>query len=779
MLLRMIGQSKGQFAAVLTIIAMGIAVFTALSMTAVNMEKTVDTYYLKSRFPDLFIETEPVPLQDVWRLADINGVKLAQGRICKDVQMVTTNQEERVTLRMITIPEEEEFMLSKLTLLSGRNLSNGQKGALLIEQFAKARNLLPGDEITIQSDGVESKVPVVGIVDNPEYIYLMENSASLMPDESNFGVCYISEGFGQQIFGMRGSCNQILIEYQTGIKEEKLIQTIEERLSSYELKQIVKQKDQMSNVIIRQELSQLSSMAKTIPILFLSIASIMLLMMIGRIVKKDRNKIGLLKALGYENNQILFHYGKYALIAGTIGGAMGSILGMALSGGLTKMYLSYFHIPLLQIEFDYKYILIAMLGSSIFCTCSGLIGARSVLAIMPSEAMRQEAPKAGKRIWIEGIPFLWKSFSFSSKLILKNISRSKKRSIFVAAGITVTYAMMGFTASMPDIMDQMMNEHFREFQKMDYDISFDTVVSKKAVNDLSHLVDCTVIEGKLEYPFQLSAGNRSKNVSIVGLERDTTFFSFKNQEGKSIALPKGGLLVSENLAEALKINVGDRILVKSYIPNQEDQYLTVRGIVKQALGINGYMDIDQMGRLFLEKNSINGVLLNSKDQDINDKLQKASNIASILSVEKTRGVYEKYMTMMLLSLGVMVVFSGILGFAIVYNATMVSLGEREMELSSLRVLGFTKREILWMIVKENNWLCLMGILLGIPVSRVMAFYSSSAFSTDLYRVELRLSFGALAAAAACTIFFVLLAQLATYHKIQKLDFLQALKNREG
>ncbi|MEL7654677.1 MAG: ABC transporter permease, partial [Bacillota bacterium] len=709
---------------------------------------------------------------------NIKGIKQAMGRITMDVPMVTDNENERINLRLITT-NMQEGELSSSTIIKGNMISDSGNEALLIEQFANARGIQVGDKIKIQVGGLQRTLEVTGIVANPEYIYLMENTQAIMPDEENFGICYVSEQFGQQAAGLPGSFNEILIRYEENADEEALIDDVENTLDIYGIKQTVKQKDQLSNAVIQQELTQLDTMANSIPILFLLVAGLILMMMLSRLVKKDRIKIGVLKAMGYRNSQVLFHYVKYALITGISGGIIGSVLGMALAGGMTRMYLGYFHIPLLKIEFYYSFLAYAVLLSASFCALSGIIGARGVLKIAPADAMRAEAPKSGKRILLEKIPFFWKRLSFSNKMISKNIFRSKKRTLFVLAGITLTYAMMLYTATMPDVMDQMMNEHFTEFQKMDYNISFRKPVPKDTVRDMEHLIKVDYVEGKLEYPFELTNGNKKQSLNIIGLSRDTKFYSFRDINGEKTEIPKQGMLITENLAKALDVKKGDLVLIKSYIPNRDDVYLQVKGIVKQTLGINAYMDINTMGETLLEKNVINGVYADSKDPDINKELIRAANIAAIMSVADTRAVYDKYMTMTNLSIGFMVLFSGILGFCIVYNATIVSLGEREMEFSSLRVLGFSKMEIFFMIVRENNIIMILGILLGIPVGNMMADYSSAAFTSDMYTLDMSPTVNAMIMAGVYTIGFVLLAQLATYRKIKKLDFLQALKNRES
>lgn len=778
MLLRMIGHSKGQFFAVLTIIVIGVATFTALNMTSINMNNTVETYYRGNNFPDLFLQTAAVPSQEAERLREIDGVKEAMGRVAMDVPMVTDNENERVNLRLIT-STGEKGELSKSTLLKGKIISGKGNEAMLIEQFAKARGIDVGDEIRIQVGGRQRTLKVIGIVANPEYIYMMENAQSIMPDDKSFGVCYVSEPFGQQAAGLVGSYNEILISYTDGADEDALIDDVENALDVYGVRQTIKRKDQMSNAVIQQELNQLDRMANSIPIVFLLVAGLILMMMLSRLVKKDRIKIGVLKAMGYRNSQVLMHYVKYALVTGILGGAVGAVLGMALAGGMTRLYLDYFNIPLLKINFYYSFLAYAVVLSAVFCTLSGLIGARGSLKITPADAMRTEAPKSGKKIFLERLPFFWKRLSFSNKMVSKNIFRSKKRTLFVVAGITVTYAMMLYTSTMPEVIDQMVNEHFREFQKMDYNISFREPVRQSAVNDMEHLIKADYIEGKLEYPFELRNGNKKQSVNIVGLDRDTKFYSFKDGNGVKTEIPKTGLLITENLAKALAVEKGDLVQVKSYIPGREDLYIPVRGVIKQTLGINAYMDINAMGEKLLEKNVINGVYADSKDPDIRKELLRAANVATVMSIKDMRAVYDQYMTMTNLSVGFMVLFSGILGFCIVYNATIVSLGEREMEFSSLRVLGFSKLEIFYMIVRENNVITILGILLGIPVGNVLAQSSSAAFSNDIYTIDMSPTFNSLIMAGVYTVGFVLLAQLATYRKIKKLDFLQALKNRES
>jgi len=778
MLIRMIKYSKGQFAAILVIIIVGISVFTSLNMTAVNMQHTVDTYYLENHFADLFIQTAPIPSQAVEKVTAMEGVRRAEGRISIDVRMVTGDLNERVNMRIITSKGTSDE-LNACTLLEGKYISDTGREAMIVEQFATARNIKPGDTIKIQRGGNQYSLEISGIVDNPEYIYLMENEQSLLPDEKAFGVCYVSETFGRQLGNLPGNYNEILVAYNDEAEEELLIDNIESKLSEYGVKSTIKRENQLSNVVISEELKNLSVMANSIPVLFLLVAGLILIMMLGRMVKKDKIKIGILKALGYSNLNVLLHYVKYALSAGILGGFIGSVLGMALAGAMTKMYLEFFNIPLLRINFYISYVVIAMLLAAGICGLSGVVGARGVMKIDPADAMRPDSPKMGKRIFIQRIPVLWKNLSFSNKMVAKNIFRNRKRSIFILTGVSLTLGMMLFTTSMSSVMDQIMIKHFTEFQKMDYNISFQTPVGENVINDFSGILDVSYIEGRIEYPFEVARGNKKETVNIIGLERNTEFYSFKDEKGNAVAVPAKGILLSENLARILDVKIGENVEIKSFMPGRDIVPITVRGIIKQALGINAYMDIDYMSGLLLEKNMITGVYLDTQDKQINEKLLYASNVSSIMSGEDSRAVYEEYMNMMFLSIGFMVIFSGILGFCIVYNATIVNLGARELEFSSLRVLGFTNKEIFLMIFKENNIIMVLGILLGIPVGKLFTLYSQQAFSNNMYTLDMSPTPGAILQASLYTVLFIFVAQLATYRKIKELDFLQALKVREN
>lgn len=781
-LYRMIWSTRGQYGAILVTIILGILIYIAMTMAANNLRTTLNTYYDEYNFADFFLEVNqagPAVLDD---LEKIEGVIRAEGSLSSAASFITDDPDERVNVLLRSVTGEEQ--VNRLILLDGREIRDPFREALVFKPFADARNLKTGDSITLQINGAPMEFTIAGLAASPEFIYLMESVDSILTDPARYGAVFLDQELMQGLLGMKGSFNYIVLDYEAeripADQEEsytdQVLEEIEPLLEGYGIQRIYHRQDQLSHLMIDQEIQGLKTMSSSVPVVFVLVAALILTMMLNRMVKRDRGVIGLLKAQGYSSGQIIGHYVKYSLLAGMMGGLLGGILGMASAGGMTQLYLQYFNIPMLKASFDIRYVMVGFLLASLICTLAGLVGTRGILQILPAESMKTEAPKPGKRILLEKWKALWKRLSFSWKMVYKNIFRTKKRTGLVLAGVVFTYGMMLFTFSMPAVIDDMMVKYFSETMKMDYSVSFKTPLDNRTVNDIRKLGDMEEVEGKTEIPVEIQYGNRSSSLNLLALSTDTTFYGFRDDKGRPAELPEKGLMISENLADILQVKPGDQVRVKPY--NGKDPVsMNIEGIVHQVLGMGAYTNRENLHPRLMEKDLITGVNIRTRDPVIVSELNKAANIRSVSSTADIQATYEQSMVMIVASITMMLVFSGILGFSIVYNVTSVNIGEREAEFSTLRVLGFGNQDIYRLILKENNVITLVGILLGIPVGAAMLHYSSSSFSTEAYTIKMEPTFSAMIYAAIATIFFIVLAQGATFRKIKKLDFLQALKSR--
>ncbi len=776
-LFRMIKNTKGQYVAVLAIIITGIFVFTAVSNSAINLSDSLDDYYGITNFADIFVTASNVPEKLESSLVGEVDIKEVEARLVFDTTFITddNDDDDKVNVRLVSV-DKYENKINKLFIKSGkRQLS--EKDVIIIEQFAVARNISVGDQISLLINGKQYKFNVSAIASSPEYVYIMENEQTLLPNPENFGIVFVEKDYLRKIYGANGNFNEISItvnDYNNKSSLEQTVDYLEDNLDKYGVKRVIKKENQLSNNMMSQEIDGLIMMSKSLPIIFLIFAAIMLSTMLSRIVKKDRTSIGVMKALGYKSSEIISHYLKYAASVGIIGGLLGSIVGTALSTAMTNYYLLFFSIPMLTIKVYYYRIAVSIGLSLLFCVISGFWGVKSIVKINPAESMKPEAPKKGKKIFIENIAIVWNNVSFSWKIVLRSIFREKKKFAFIGAAVAITCGMMIMTIWMVDLVDVMFTKHYGEFIKAEYNVSFKGFQNENVKNEISENLKFTNMEGRVELPFEIENGKQSKIVNVIGLEENTVFYGFEDMNGKKIEVPLDGILISSNLAAALKVEVGDEILLKNFITDKDDAYVTVKGIIKQSLGINGYMNLDYLNKKFLDKGIINGVYLNS-DEDVSSKLDDMNVL--IQSRDDMQSAFEEFTTLTAVSMGFMVIFSGLLGFVIVYSMTLMSINERTLEFSSLRVMGFTKKEIFNMIIRENMIMSFLGIIAGIPLGLWLVDYLSETYTTDIYTMNEPITAMNIFVSIVLTIVFIILAQLMTYAKIHKLDFMQALKNR--
>jgi len=773
-LFRLIRDSKGQVIAVISVIVIGLMIYTALSMASFNLQDSVEYFYDLTNFADMYVQVIKIPGSQIEKVKGYKGISDAQGRVVMDVP-IKVSDDERVNVRVISLPEAKE-RINSLYLVEGEDLKKSSKDVLVIQQFADARGIKIGDVINLVIGGREYQLKVKGIVASPEYVYVMENEQTLLPQPEKFGVVFVSDAFARESFGLGDSYNEIIIKVEDEREIDKIKDVLEDELERYGVKRIIKKDDQLSNRMVHEELMGLEKSTSTVPVIFLSIASFILGIMISRMVSRDRASIGVLKALGYSNLQIISHYTKFSLFIGIIGSLVGSLLGLISSGLLTTLYIQFFNLPLMRINFYYRYVVLAVVLAGVFCTGAGLLGGRKILKIYPAESMRPEVPKGGKRIFLERVKFIWNKISFTWKIVIRNTLRSKRRFIILCLGIALTYGMVLVTLQLFSGVDTLFTSHYDEFQRMDYNINFSKPMNRKVLIDLKNIIEVERIEPKIEYPFELVYGWKSKVVNVIGVERDTKFYSFKDLNNINILIPEDGIVLSENLADYLGVKKGDLIKVKSYIPDRKDVDLAVKDIIKQGLGINAYMEINYMGRILLDEGLITGAYFDTK-MDPREKIEELKNVSSLQSMEDMINTFKKFMGLMITSFSMLLIFSGVLGFAIVYNATIMSISERTLEFSSLRVMGFTKYEIFNIIVRENYITTIVGIILGIPLGRGMVKGVGNAFSSDLYTFDFPMETRIYVYSAIATLIFVSWAQLATFRKISRLEFMEALKSR--
>ncbi|SHJ12308.1 putative ABC transport system permease protein [Dethiosulfatibacter aminovorans DSM 17477] len=773
-LFRMIMHSRGQYISILIVVIAGLFMYTFMDNASTSLESSMNEFYDVTNFGDVFVELMQISDKETEELEKLENIESAEGRIVFDAPFLSEDKDEKVTLRIVSA-DAELNKISQLYVEEGKREIE-EREILLLSQFATARGIEIGDEIDIQIFGRKYTFEVKGLVAHPEYAYIMENEQTIFPRPDKFGIAFIEKEYLGKITGLTGKYNDVVLKLDNYDKLKDTKKVLDEELDKNGLKRIIEKEDQLSNSILVAKIDGIKQVSGFIPVVFLFVAAAILAAMISRNVKKDKVIIGILKGLGYSRTKIIAHYTMYAVSIGIVGGGIGTILGTLMSRAMTMLFLEYFYIPVMKFTIYPENIARAMILSSIFCTFAGMFGARKAVSMTPADAIRDEPTVTGHSIFMERITFIWNRLTFSWKMIYKYIFREKKKSVFISLGAAFTVAMGMMTFWMIDMLTVVFINYFGGFLAMDYSVEFMQPVNENALKDLEKLIGPDLIEGKIELPFEMQYGREKIYVKIVGVEKDTPFYKFRDFVGNEVPLPDEGMIISSNLGTVLGVDVGDRILVRNFIPNMDDVYIEVKGMVNQNLGINGYMNINYMRETLAGKNTLTGALMMT-DENISQELNELKNVGGFQSMNDMQDMFLEYLDLTKISISFMVFFSGILGFVIIYSMTMMSIHERKLEFSSLRVLGFTKGEIFNIILRENAVMSLVGMVYGLPMGKVIIDSMRTIYVTDMYVFNAPITVSLIIKAILYTILCLTLAQLTTYRKITNLDFIDALKSR--
>ncbi|MGE5381570.1 MAG: ABC transporter permease, partial [Methylocystaceae bacterium] len=543
------------------------------------------------------------------------------------------------------------------------------------------------------------------------------------------------------------------------------------------------QKDQLSDAFVRGELKQLKSQTRMLPTIFLLIAAAVQYVMLGRMIKAQRMQIGIMKALGYTSSQIIRHYTGYAVAIGVLGAVLGSIFGIWLAGAFSSLYAEYFNFPRAIGGVNYTAIVKGVVLSLSVAALSGIISTRGVLRINPAEALRPEPPQQGHAVWLEKWPRLWQKLNSAWKMSLRAIGRNRRRFLVTLLGVICSTGLLVTSIFLKDTMDYMRQRAFFNEQRYDIMVRFKQPQDQRVLYDIIRLPGVIKSEPVMEVPVKIRVRGKTRQEVIQGLPEGVTLRHIAGTKGQPLGVPGTGILVSNQTANKLDIQVGDQVTVETmlgYGPKRTARVL-VMGVNQQIAGSTAFASLQTVNQILRERNLVTGVMLKTDPQyldQVQRELASINGITSVVSRQKDLSNFDKNLETMDVSLYIMVGFALLLGFAIIYNSSVISFAERQRELATLRVIGLSVKEVAGLLRKEVLLYGLLGALFGLPVGRMMAIGLAKAASTDLYQFEAIIYPSTYLWAAVMTGVFITVGHLLGVRGIKKLDLVEVLKNRD-
>lgn len=780
-LLRDLSHMKGQVAAITLVVACGIANFVAALSTWESLKEAQRGYYERQRFADVFAPVKRAPESLSGRIADIPGVTAVQTRIVKDVSLDIEHFAEPVNGRLISIPEDAEPALNGLHLRSGRTIRPGYPDEILAsEAFALAHDMRPGDSFRAVINGRKRRLEIVGVALSPEYVYQI-GSAEALPDDKHFGVFWMGRQAMEAAFDMKSAFNDIVLKLAPGAPQKAVIEELDDLLEPWGGLGAYGREDQVSDRYLSTEIESLRLTGLIVPLVFLGVAAFLLNVVLTRLISTQREQIAMLKAFGYSDFAVGWHYFQFVLLVDLLGSALGVLLGAWVGKGMTGMYTEFYHFPSLDYFFP-PWVAGAAVAVSVAASLFGAVGAVSrASALPPAEAMRPEPPPSFKPTLVEklGVFFL---LSTSGRMILRNIARRPGRALLTITGIAFSVAILVLGMYFKDSLDFMLDLSFNRIQREDVMVTFVGPMPDRTRRQLGHIEGVQYVEGFRAVPARLRNGHLTELTAITGLEKDARLRKLLNRDLTEEKLPDDGVVLTLQLAKMLGVEVGDTLDIEVLEGARPRRSVAVVGTVDELVGVFAYMRIDALNHLMREGHALSGAYLSidsDRTDDIYRRLKNTPGVAGITIRKASREAFESTIAdNMLIMTGSLVIFAAIIAFGVVYNTARISLSERARELASLRVLGFTRGEISTILLGELAALTLVSLPVGFLLGYLMAHGTSAAYDSELYRIPVVISNATYGFAAAIVLASAAISGLLVRRRLDHLDLVAVLKTRE-
>ena len=780
-LLRDLWRLRGQVLAVAFIVASGVGVLVMSLTSLEGLSETAEAYYERYRFAQVFASAKRAPAPLARRIAALPGVQAVETRINELAIADVPGFDEPVMAQLLSIPERGQPTLNRIALRSGRWVAPGRDDeAILNEPFAEAHGLALGDEISVIMKGHKRALRVVGTALSPEFVYAIGPGA-LMPDDQRFGVMWIGQETLEAAFDLDGAFNDVTLSLLRGVDPAEVIHRLDLLLDRYGGIGAIARKNQISNWFLTNELDNLQRMAAILPSVFLAVAAFLTNTVLARLIAIERGEIGVLKAFGYGNLEIGWHYAKLALAMAGLGVAIGWGLGYWLGQVNTAIYAELYRFPFLYFRPGPQSFLIAGAVSLAVALLGALIAVRGAVALSPAEAMRPPSPpgfqKAGGPLaWLIG----W--LDQPTRMILRQVFRWPLRSGLTVIGIGLAVAVLVMAMQWPDSIDEMIDANFYRAMHQDVTVALTDPQGRDVTRDFLALPGVMTSEPSRGVSAIFRSGTREHRGSLEGVLPEAWLELVYDVSGRIVRVPPDGVVLSERLAEKLAVKRGDRVRIEVLEGRRPRVEVTVAEVFDTYLGTPAYMNLEALNRLMKEPHRVAEVAL-LVDRSLRPALfAELKEIPAISAVWLRQGSVDTFRDTigenLMVFVSFFVGFACVLAFGVVYNAARIALSERGRELATLRVLGFTRWEISYFLLGETALLALAALPVGCLLGYGLAWVVVESMASELFRVPFVIQPSTFGWSAAIALVAAVISGLVVRRRLDRLDLIAVLKTRE-
>ncbi|MGI9304893.1 MAG: FtsX-like permease family protein [Gammaproteobacteria bacterium] len=780
-LVRDLWRLRGQIIAIAMVVGSGVGVLVMSLSNHEALTNTAQAYYERYRFADVFTRVKRAPEKLAARIADIPGVQTVETRITRFATLEVRGFAEPVIGQLVSIPERGEPALNRLALRAGRSVAPGRPDEVVLsEPFAQAHELKPGDSLQALMNGKKRTLQIVGIALSPEFVHAIAPGA-LMPDDERYGILWMGREALAAAYDLDGAFNDVSLTLLRGTAAEPVIERLDQLLDRHGSVGAVARAQQLSNWFLMNDIEQLESMSRILPTIFLIVAAFLTNIVLARLIATERSEIGLMKAFGYSNVQVGWHYTKLVIAMTIVGIALGWVVGAWLGRVSTQVYAEFYRFPLLIFRPSPSAFVLGALVSLAAALAGTISAVHRAATLPPAEAMRPPAPLMYRHARF-GSTRLGKWLDQPTRIIFRQIGRRPVRSALTSIGIAFSIAILVMAMQWLDSIDHIVRVYFFEAQRQDMTVGLVEPQSSKAMHEFRRLPGVLAAEPMRIVSADLRAGSQTHRGAIDGVQPDARLQLVRDVSGEILRVPPEGLVLGTKLAQKLRVGVGDAVWVDVLEGRRPLRQVPVVGLVETYLGMPAYMNINALSRMLRERPSVGYVNLLVDQNQESELFKRLKELPDVAAVTLRRAAEETFHDTMgetlMIYVSFFTAFAGALGFGVAYNSARIALSERGRELATLRVLGFTRLETSYILLGEIALLIFVGLPLGCLAGRGLAWIMTSEFETELFRVPLFIEASTYGAAVVVALVATVLSAALVRSRLDHLDLIRVLKTRE-
>ena len=783
---------KAQFISMIIMITLGMGIFLGFNMEWRTIEVDTGNFFRDTNYADYRLYSEKgFTSDDLQKIAAIDGVDKATRYLTVNLDIKGEKN------KALALDVSEDFNVSTFLVTDGAGYDANSDGFWLSDKFAAANDYTVGDTLTLEFQGVALSGEIVGLIKSGEHMICVADKNQLMPDYNTFGFAYITPKKLKSAVEAKMKDTAAEELKKTGIPDEFIDDSLSKLL--FTDKDIDKALDQVyaqinlisdmekgaledavkeklgrtimvtpkdDHVVYQEAMGEAEegkTMGSVLPVLFLAIAILTMVTTMHRIATKEKLQIGTLKALGFKNRRILRHYTSYGLFIGLVGTGIGALLGL----GICKLVMSengmmgtYFDMPDWSAAvptFCYP----VMAGTVILLTLISFLSVRQQLKGTAADALRPYSPRKMRKMLLERFPF-WDKMKFGTKWNLRDLSRHKSRSAMTLFGIVGCMILMVGGLGMRDTMAGFLD-------LLDSDIS--NYTTKVNLVDNAEKKDALKLADEIGGDWESLSGISldGDTVSLDVIHNPNNMLNVIDEDNKRIELNDEGVYLCLRLKDKAKI--GDTITFSPY--GSSDTYTA------KVIGYNRAIMTESvtMTDTLADKLGIDYTLTAIYTDKSADEISSSELIAGKQDKAQLMETFNSFVQIMDSMVVILVVAAVILGIVVLYNLGIMSYVERSRELATLKVLGFRNRSIGRLLISQNIWLTVIGVIIGLPAGVGVLQWLLAALAGEY---EMKLMLGGLTYAVSILLTFgvSLLVGLMVARKNKKIDMVEALKGAE-